>query len=100
MDQSKRSNSPAYRVVSESLRQRITRGELVAGDAEMATCDAIRMEVLAGARDRAHLADLRGLLARCVQHEHDHCQGVLFIDRMTRAHQLLTATKEIGRAHV
>ena len=34
-----------------------------------------------------------GLLARCVQHEHDHCQGVLFIDRMTRAHQLLTATK-------
>lgn len=23
-----------------------------------------------------------GLLARCVQHEHDHCQGVLFIDRM------------------
>jgi peptide deformylase len=28
-----------------------------------------------------------------VQHEHDHCQGVLFIDRMTRAHQLLTATK-------
>ena len=39
---------------------------LVAGDVEMATCDAIRMEVLAGARDRAHLADLRGLLARCV----------------------------------
>ncbi len=34
-----------------------------------------------------------GLLARCVQHEHDHCQGVLFIDRMTRAHQLLTAAK-------
>ena len=34
-----------------------------------------------------------GLLARCVQHEHDHCQGILFIDRMTRAHQLLTATK-------
>ena len=29
-----------------------------------------------------------GLLARCVQHEHDHCQGVLFIDRMTAAHRL------------
>ncbi|MFZ4756379.1 MAG: type II toxin-antitoxin system VapC family toxin [Miltoncostaeaceae bacterium] len=39
---------------------------LVGGDAEIATCDAIRMEVLAGARDRAHLADLRALLARCV----------------------------------
>ena len=37
--------------------------------------------------------ECEGLLARCVQHEHDHCQGVLFIDRMTRAHQLLTATK-------
>lgn len=23
-----------------------------------------------------------GLFARCIQHEHDHCQGVLFIDRM------------------
>ena len=33
MDKPKRSTSPAYRVVSESLRQRITRGELVAGDA-------------------------------------------------------------------
>ena len=39
---------------------------LVGGDAEIATCDVIRMEVLAGARDRAHLADLRALLARCV----------------------------------
>ena len=40
-----------------------------------------------------HTLECEGLLARCVQHEHDHCQGVLFIDRMSRAHQLLTATK-------
>jgi len=40
-----------------------------------------------------HTLECEGLLARCVQHEHDHCQGVLFIDRMTRAHQLLTAAK-------
>lgn len=32
--------------------------------AEIATCDAVRMEVLAGARDDAHLHDLRRLLAR------------------------------------
>lgn len=38
---------------------------LIASDAALATCDVIRMEVLAGARDRAHLADLRALLARC-----------------------------------
>lgn len=39
---------------------------LLTGDTQLATCDAIRMEVLAGARNRAHLADLRALLARCV----------------------------------
>jgi predicted nucleic acid-binding protein len=31
---------------------------------EMAVCDAVRMEVLAGARDESHLRNLRGLLAR------------------------------------
>lgn len=40
-----------------------------------------------------HVLECAGLLARCVQHEHDHCQGVLFIDRMARADQLLTAAK-------
>ncbi len=33
---------------------------------EIAVCDAVRMEVLAGARDEFHLRDLRGLLARTV----------------------------------
>lgn len=33
-------------------------------DAEIATCHPIRMEILAGARDEAHLNDLRRLLAR------------------------------------
>jgi predicted nucleic acid-binding protein len=32
--------------------------------ADVATCDPIRMEVLAGARDDRHLSDLRRLLAR------------------------------------
>ena len=35
-------------------------------DGEIATCDPIRMEVLAGARDEHHLARLRRLLARAV----------------------------------
>lgn len=34
-----------------------------------------------------------GLLARCIQHEHDHCQGVLFIDRMAPAHRLRVEPK-------
>jgi predicted nucleic acid-binding protein len=33
-------------------------------DADIAICDAISMEVLAGARDEHHLAQLRGLLGR------------------------------------
>lgn len=33
---------------------------------EIATCDAVRMEVLAGARDEFHLRDLRRLMARAV----------------------------------
>ena len=40
-----------------------------------------------------HVLECAGLLARCAQHEHDHCQGVLFIDRMTPSHRLLTAAK-------
>lgn len=35
-------------------------------DSEIAVCDAVRMEVLAGARDRQHLHNLRRLLARAV----------------------------------
>ena len=35
---------------------------LLAGD--IATCDPVRMEVLAGARSEQHLQQLRGLLAR------------------------------------
>jgi predicted nucleic acid-binding protein len=33
-------------------------------DGEIAVCDPVRMEVLAGARSDEHLRDLRGLLAR------------------------------------
>ncbi len=40
-----------------------------------------------------HVLECSGLLARCVQHEHDHCQGVLFIDRMAGADVLLAASK-------
>jgi peptide deformylase len=34
-----------------------------------------------------------GLLARCIQHEHDHCQGVLFIDRMSPGHRMRAEPK-------
>ncbi|HVX22452.1 MAG TPA: PIN domain nuclease [Acidimicrobiales bacterium] len=37
---------------------------LLAGGDRLATCDPVRMEVLAGARDEPHLRSLRGLLGR------------------------------------
>lgn len=33
-------------------------------DADLAICDAVSMEILAGARDERHLIQLRGLIAR------------------------------------
>ena len=62
----------------------------ITGDVERVERAIVRYRDADGA---PHVLECAGLLARCVQHEHDHCQGVLFIDRMTRAHQLLTATK-------
>ena len=48
---------------------------------EVARREKVRMKYrdLSGA---PHELVCDGLFARCVQHEHDHCQGVLFIDRM------------------
>ena len=46
--------SPVCNVVEEALER------------EVAVCDPVRMEVLAGARDESHLLALRRLLARAV----------------------------------
>jgi peptide deformylase len=62
----------------------------ITGDVERVERAIVRYRDADGA---PHVLECAGLLARCVLHEHDHCQGVLFIDRMTRAHQLLTAAK-------
>jgi len=62
----------------------------VTGDVERVERAIVRYRDADGA---PHVLECVGLLARCAQHEHDHCQGVLFIDRMTRAHRLLTASK-------
>lgn len=41
----------------------------------------------------AHELECTGLLARCVQHENDHCQGVVFVDRMTLRDRLRNTAK-------
>lgn len=51
-------------------------------ESDIATCDPIRMEVLAGARSESHLVDLRGLLARAtvlpVDSRHYEQAAILF----------------------
>ncbi len=37
-----------------------------------------------------------GLIARCIQHEMDHLQGVLFVDRVTNQEELSRELKEHG----
>ena len=37
-----------------------------------------------------------GLMARCIQHEMDHLNGVLFVDRVTDEEKLLEGLKEKG----
>lgn len=41
----------------------------------------------------AHVLECTGLLARCVQHENDHCQGIVFPDRMSARDRLRNASK-------
>ncbi len=41
----------------------------------------------------AHVLECSGLLARCCQHENDHCQGVVFVDRMEPRARLRNAAK-------
>jgi predicted nucleic acid-binding protein len=55
-------------------------------DAELATCDPVRMELLAGARNDVHLRQLRGLLARTTMLETDsrHYNDAATLYRMCR----------------
>jgi peptide deformylase len=47
-----------------------------------------------------HLLECDGLFSRCIQHETDHLNGVLFIDRMTKPvrEKLDEAVRELARA--
>ena len=40
-----------------------------------------------------HVLECDGLLARCIQHEVDHLDGILFIERMEKPHFLRSGTR-------
>lgn len=48
---------------------------------EVARQEKVRMK-FQDIHGKPHELVCDGLFARCIQHEHDHCNGVLFIDRM------------------
>ena len=54
----------------------------ITGDIERARSVLVRAQTLEG---EMFQIEASGLLARAIQHEHDHLQGVLFIDRMSSA---------------
>jgi peptide deformylase len=59
---------------------------------DVARCEKVRLRYhdLKGER---HEIVCDGLFARCIQHEFDHCQGVLFIDRMEKPDLMKIQTK-------
>jgi len=54
----------------------------ITGDIERAQSVLVRAQTLDG---EMFQIDASGLLARAIQHEHDHLHGILFIDRMSSA---------------
>ncbi|MCR5183410.1 MAG: peptide deformylase [Opitutales bacterium] len=59
---------------------------------EVVRCENIRMHFqdVAGT---PHVLEATGMLARCCQHENDHCQGIVFVDRMEARDRLKNAVK-------
>ena len=58
---------------------------------EVARCENVRVSFqdVSGA---PHVLECTGMLARCCQHENDHCQGIVFADRMEPRDRLRNTT--------
>ena len=69
---------------------------LIRGDVTRPDLITVKFKDVTG---HAHTLECNGLLARCVQHEVDHLNGVLFIDRMDAAvrAELEPALKELQK---
>lgn len=62
----------------------------IRGDVERREHVRVKFQDLRG---NARELECTGMLARCVQHENDHCQGIVFSDRMTLRDRLRNAAK-------
>lgn len=61
--------------------------------ADVARPEAITVEALDKAGKRQVLKNIDGLLARCIQHEIDHLDGVLFVDKISATDRTLNEGK-------
>lgn len=48
---------------------------------EVVRCENVRVK-FQDVEGNPHVLECTGMLARCAQHENDHCQGIVFVDRM------------------
>jgi peptide deformylase len=62
----------------------------ITGDIERAQLVFVRAQALEG---EIFQIEASGLLARAIQHEHDHLQGILFIDRMSSAAKAASSSR-------
>jgi peptide deformylase len=44
-------------------------------------------------KEQIDMRDVSGKLARCAQHEQDHLNGVLFVDKISMADRAMNASK-------
>ncbi len=61
--------------------------------ADVLRAETITVEALDRNGKKFTLKDVDGMLARCVQHEIDHLEGVLFVDKISQTDRLLNENK-------
>ncbi len=59
---------------------------------EVARCENVRVK-FQDVEGNPHVLECTGMLARCAQHENDHCQGIVFVDRMEARDRLRNTAK-------
>lgn len=59
---------------------------------EVVRCENVRVK-FQDVEGNPHVLECTGMLARCAQHENDHCQGIVFVDRMEARDRLRNASK-------
>ncbi|MBR5623206.1 MAG: peptide deformylase [Opitutales bacterium] len=59
---------------------------------EVVRCENVRVR-FQDVEGNPHVLECTGMLARCAQHENDHCQGIVFVDRMEARDRLRNTSK-------